>query len=617
MMPLDRRIDRFLSNLSNLRFQDLDIKEVFRLLGITFASRGSILTLDGKIIAQHRVPKEKITNLNEIKGNVFSQELEVSGLRYHLYLIFSDDDNLVEPEREKLRDLLKIVAQALSITNITRARISEFQIVNELNLNIITTMEPRKVIWYVESAARRLLNTDSLYLYYLIEDHLVGRNKDYSIKILPEEVYRQVSKTRQVMKLDKDKKENRFLKFFFDDLHSGIVLVIPFTIKNMGRGFFILDDFDKIKNQANAIMRLKFLGNQAAIALERIELFQALNKALQESRGLQEIAKLLLSPYELKYFFNEVLRRAQQILGFKKILVSFYNPATDSFDRMYSIGISKKKFQEAKKVHPPYRLINSLLEDRFRISNSYFIPYYEEVLSKIREYEVYKTLDKKRVHNLWTPGDVLISPIYSRDGNILGILSLDEPMDNRIPERNKIRLLEAFGDFLGLAIENNELFQKNAILSYTDDLTGVYNYRFLREKLEELIKRGSGSIGIAMIDFDRFKEYNDRFGHLAGDLLLKDVSQVLKDVVKGGYVTRYGGDEFIIILPKARMRGIRSRIEEVRQRISSSKTDRSSIKFSCGFAIYPDDGKDFEALIDCADRRLYQEKRRKYDEDAS
>ncbi|MGB9720301.1 MAG: sensor domain-containing diguanylate cyclase [bacterium] len=613
MIGMEEKINRFMSLLSQARLQDMDIKEVVRLLGTSVASRGCLLVFNNRIVFRYKVSEEFSLriSLNERKNRVFCEELEISGLKYQLYLLFDKDESLDEVQVQKLRNILKIVAQSLSVSSVAKVRISEFQVINELNLNVITTMEVKKVIWFAESAAQRLLDTKEVFLFYLIEDRLIGQQDNFSIKVLPEEVFRLLTRSRQVVTLNK--KENKFLKVLLKHLGSGVALFVPFTIKNQVRGFFILDEYDKISDQTSAIMRLKFLGNQAAIALERIELFQALSKALQESRGLQEIAKLLLSPYELKYFFNELLRRAQQILGFRKIMCSIYDPLTDSFERMHGVGISTKKLREARKVHPPYKLIKSLMQDRFRISNSYYVPS-EEVFSEIREYEVYKsTPEQKRVYNLWSPGDLLISPIYSKGGEILGILSLAEPMNNRVPDRSKIRLLEAFGDFLGLAIENNQLFEKNVFLSYTDDLTGVYNYRFLKEKLNELIKKEPKSLAIAMIDLDRFKEYNDQFGHLAGDLMLKKVSQILKDVVKNGYVTRYGGDEFIIILPDAGPRSVQYRINKAKQMIASSKHNNISVQFSCGIAMYPGDGKDFGTLIDCADKRLYQEKRKKYD----
>ncbi len=612
-MTIDDRISEFIALLSKLRFHDADIKEIVRLLGSSVASRGCFLVLDDRVVFRHKVPQEYLISgdFSKIEHRVLSDELEISGLKYKLYMLFSESDVLTEAQVQKLRSLLHIIAQFLSIGNLAKARISEFQIINELNLNVITTMEVKKVIWFAESAAQRLLDTKKVYLFYLIEDHLVCQRGKLSIKVIPEGVFKLLTRSRQIIKLNK--KDNKFLKSLIGSSNDGVVLFVPFTIKNLVRGFFLLDDFNEIQDQSNAVMRLKFLGNQAALALERIELFQALNKTLQESRGLQEIAKLLLSPYELKYVFNELLRRAQLILGFKKIMCSIYDPVTDSFERVHGVGISTRKFRQAKKIHPPYKLIKSMMQDRFRISNSYYIPS-EEVLSDLREYEVYKTIPRqKRIHNLWSPGDLLISPIFSRKGDMLGILSLAEPIYNQVPDRGKIRLLEAFGDFLGLAMENNQLFAKNVYLSYTDDLTGVYNYRFLKEKLNELLRKEPKSLAIAMIDLDRFKEYNDQFGHLAGDFMLKKISQVLKTVVKDGYVTRYGGDEFIIILPEAGLRAAQYRIKKARQLFTQSKSDSIPIGFSCGIATYPIDGRDFGSLIDCADKRLYQEKRKKYD----
>ncbi|MCX7995098.1 MAG: sensor domain-containing diguanylate cyclase [candidate division WOR-3 bacterium] len=606
-MNIEQRIDNFLFQISNLNINQTGIVEIVKLFASNVASV-CLLMQENKVIYQHKITPEEVFK-NE--DGFLMEEINVDGMKYRLYFTFEPQEDLDTNQKQKLRSLFVLIGQVLSISNVAKERISEFQIINELNLNVITTLDLNRVMWFAENAARRLLATQKVYLYYAIEDHFVGRTVRVPAKFVPDEVYRQISRSRQILKLDKTR--NGFLRFFLKEMTPGMVLIVPFTIKNEGRGFFLLDEFDKVTSEINAIMKLKFLGNQASIALERIELFQALNRTLEESRGLQEIAKLLLSPYELKHFFTVVLRRAQKILGFKKIMCSVYDPQTETFERFHGVGISPKKFREAKKVHPPYNLIKNIMQDRFRISNSYYVPS-EEVINEIREYQVYKTSRRqKRIHDLWAPGDILLSPIYSRSGEILGILSLADPVDNRIPDRDKIRLLEAFGDFLGLAIENNRLFEKNLIISYTDELTGVYNYRFLREKLNELIEKSIKSIAIAMIDLDQFKEYNDRYGHLAGDQLLKKVSQILRDVIKDGYVTRYGGDEFIIILPDAGIRAMKIRLKQVRNMIEHQRSCKKFIRFSSGIAVYPEDGKDFGTLIDAADKRLYLEKKKKYE----
>lgn len=597
-MDRERNFLEFIIRLDRLNLWNLKVDDVARTIQEYLGARSFLI-------------KKKEENLKKIVKNFIHFPFKMRGENYHLYFECPQDFSISPVEYEKIRYLLNIIAKGCDSQDLTRARIIESQIINELNLNVLTTLDERKIIWYIESGARKLLNNEEIYLYYLVDDKLIGRNNEFSIKIMPKELYQQLFKNRQFSFVKNP--EDKFLKSIIKSTRFNEAIFVPFSIKNECRGFFMALNGKKVVDSKYAITRLKFLGNQSAIALERIELIEALNCALKESQGLQEIARILLTPFELRSIFNEILRRAQKLLGFRKILCSIFNPTTASFDRIIAVGVSKKKMDEARKVHPPLNVIKKLFQDRYRISNSYYLPA-ESVPPDIRQYELYKTRKTKtRIERLWNSGDILITPIYSRNGELLAFLSLDEPYDNLAPDFARIRLLEAFGDFLGLAIENHNLFRRIERLSYTDELTGVYNYRFLREKLSELIERNISPIVVVMVDLDGFKEYNDHYGHLAGDEVLKKISLLLKEVIKkDGYVIRYGGDEFIVLLPQLGLRAAQNRIVKLYNAIFGSERKTTEIRFSAGFAIYPEDGRTFGELIDCADKRLYFKKRKGY-----
>ncbi|MGH7254608.1 MAG: sensor domain-containing diguanylate cyclase [Nitrospirales bacterium] len=172
-----------------------------------------------------------------------------------------------------------------------------------------------------------------------------------------------------------------------------------------------------------------------------------------------------------------------------------------------------------------------------------------------------------------------------------------------------------------LEAANQSLAEKNKelqTLSVTDSLTGLPNRKHLMEILSgetERARRFHHFFAVLMIDIDHFKEYNDTFGHLAGDRLLAQIAQAFRSTLRQiDFAARYGGEEFLIMLPETELDQAMHAAERLRKRVASEKfggkgTERT-IQVSIGVAVYPDHGETSEALISRADAALYEAKRR-------
>jgi diguanylate cyclase (GGDEF)-like protein len=178
-------------------------------------------------------------------------------------------------------------------------------------------------------------------------------------------------------------------------------------------------------------------------------------------------------------------------------------------------------------------------------------------------------------------------------------------------------LAETVAEQAALSLANLKLREELHELSISDPLTSLYNRRFAQETLTREIHRAhreQDSIGIITFDIDFFKRVNDRYGHDAGDAVLKAVAAELQGSVRGGDIAcRMGGEEFAIMMPGATLSVARQRAEELRAaiaalRVRHAHVDLPAVSMSCGVAAFPDHGVTADALLRAADQALYRAK---------
>ena len=200
-------------------------------------------------------------------------------------------------------------------------------------------------------------------------------------------------------------------------------------------------------------------------------------------------------------------------------------------------------------------------------------------------------------------------------GNMIGILYM-RGMNLPLAEEDERRLL-TFSERLSLSLGNLKLRKTLQTQSIQDPLTGLYNRRYLTEALEREMQRAirhRRPIGILMIDIDRFKDFNDKYGHVAGDEVLRKLSEFLRNHVRADDIAcRYGGEEFLIIFPEMASEDSYERAEELRKGIADLRIVHGeqslSVHVSGGVAAYPEHGNTTEAVIQAADMAMLRAKR--------
>jgi diguanylate cyclase (GGDEF)-like protein len=216
--------------------------------------------------------------------------------------------------------------------------------------------------------------------------------------------------------------------------------------------------------------------------------------------------------------------------------------------------------------------------------------------------------------------DSICAPMIAQ-GESLGLIYLQgNPAVTGQPEevRNvlfkaKQRLAATVAENVGLALANIQLREKLRYQATRDPLTNLFNRRFLEETLSLQMfkaKRSGISIGIIMFDIDHFKVFNDTYGHAAGDAMLTALGNFLKANTRASDIAcRYGGEEFIMIMPDATAKEAAIRAETLRLGVKDLKIDYDSqplsISLSFGVAAFPEHGDNVDMVIRCADNALY------------
>lgn len=211
----------------------------------------------------------------------------------------------------------------------------------------------------------------------------------------------------------------------------------------------------------------------------------------------------------------------------------------------------------------------------------------------------------------------LAFPLISR-GRVVGVLNAESQDVDAFSEAD-VALMSAVGSQLASSLEVAQLHDSLKREANHDPLTRLNNRRLFLERIQQAVARTAASgesFSIVFLDVDGLKRINDTFGHLAGDALLREVSNALTDAVRGeDVVARYGGDEFVVLLPStgaAAAAVVAQRISEgiARHRFMAGRDLLQIPGVSLGIATFPQDGSTAEDLLAVADATLYREKRR-------
>jgi diguanylate cyclase (GGDEF)-like protein len=185
-----------------------------------------------------------------------------------------------------------------------------------------------------------------------------------------------------------------------------------------------------------------------------------------------------------------------------------------------------------------------------------------------------------------------------------------------------VELVKLIADYTAIAVENSKRYQHIENLAIHDNLTGLFNTRYLYQSLPDQIeacKAADSPLSLVFMDLDRFKQVVDKYGHLNGSKAIQQVAATIRESLEEpAYAVAYAGDEFVVVLPDFDQVTARMKAEEMQSQIKSTvyildQGIEAQLEISFGIATFPDQANDLTSLLGIADRELFSVKEKSKD----
>jgi diguanylate cyclase (GGDEF)-like protein len=502
-----------------------------------------------------------------------------------------------------LRLLIGLALQiALTLENYVvmheaQRRTKEYELLTEIGQAISSHLDQDEVLRTVQVELGQIFDTSTFYIAFQEEDEICFELEIEGGVILPKRsrkvgngLTEHILRTGAPLLIESDLEQvrSKLGVDFIPPRPARSFCAVPIFLGGKPAGVMAALSTDRESQfQARDLEVMQTAAGQLGVAVENARLFTEEQRRARHLSFLNTISKLAISSEDAEQMMADIVREIQKNFHYDHIGIGIMDYATKDIEIKAEAGTTSQSLGRR-------------------------IPVGSGVLGKVA-----RTGVSALVQNAG-PGQlagvlpesraVLCLPI-SYGETLLGVLNIESRDENAFAPQD-VLILNTLADLLATALHNSFVFQKLQQQSITDGLTGIKTRRFFWEALSSEWKRASRSgrpFSVVLIDLDKFKEVNDSLGHLEGDLVLARVGRLLEQKCRqSNVVARYGGDEFIILMPETGIEQSQVLAERLRLWLATDPMlEEHHITGSFGVASFPVHGFSMEDLIRVADAGMY------------
>ena len=378
----------------------------------------------------------------------------------------------------------------------------------------------------------------------------------------------------------------------------------PIVVEEKVIGFINVDSqIPNFYNQGHA-QRLKVFADEAAIAIQNARYVEELMQRNQELKLLYEVGMAMTEGLDIQEVISGLFKQVENLKNIDLFLLGLFNK-----DNKFPLYLYNSEDKSTHNIVINTDLKNELYK---RLMKTKTTTYIENIIVKDIPPEIMK-LENYPIEEMRSSVNI---PLMQA-GEVIGIMTAGNKREGGF-NKKQIRFLETIASQVAITLQNVIMYDRMKELASIDELTGIYNRRFLYQAANKEIERSrryKKDLSMILIDIDHFKEVNDHFGHLAGDKILQKITQVIQKELRDSDVfARYGGEEFIILLSDTDGKAAALVAERIRSSVELLRVkyirNEMSVTISLGVTRLSPERETLREIIATTDQALYEAKQK-------